>query len=366
MFKTHKSSTGARIGMDRYDRAEDWFARLRAPGCTDIERAAFRRWLYESPDNDAAYRQVEAAWRRSAELRTTPAIADATREALDARVPRLPRKLFVPSSWFLANNRQRATNNFFSRHPIAAAAALALAVGLSFLGAGLELPGLTDGESFVTATAEQRTITLTDGSRVLLDAESVLRVDYGDEVRNLVLERGQAEFKVAHDADRPFVVEAGGSLVRALGTEFQVRVDGGEAIVTLLEGKVRVDVPGLLGGILIPPKHEVLEPGQKVEVVGRRKPLEPEPADLEVAKAWPRGDLVFKRWRLEDLVAEMNRHSDIRLQIEDAALRDLLVSGRFRAGDQKSLIQALEQEWSIRARRIEPRRIALTMRGSSG
>lgn len=352
--KNHTSaSDDARIGMDRCDRAEDWFARLRAPDCSDIERAAFRRWLNESPDNEAAYRRVEAVWRRSAALRSSSAIADATREALDARVPTARRKLI---SFPLRRKVGMGV-------PAAAAAVLTLVMGLTVFGINTDFwPNLADGESFVTATAERRAITLTDGSRVLLDAESILRVDYGDEVRSLVLERGQAEFKVAHDVNRPFVVEAADSVVRALGTQFQVRVDDNEATVTLLEGKVSVDVPGLLGGILAPPRSEVLEPGEKIRVKNRREPLEPKPADLEVAKGWTHGDLVFKRWRLEDLVAEMNRHSDLRIRIEDPALRDLMVSGRFRAGDQRSLIQALEKEWPISARRVESRRIELTMR----
>lgn len=350
MLKRSKQSAGdARVGMDRCARAEDWFARMRAPGCTEIERAAFRRWLQESADNEAAYQQVQTVWERTARLRTSPGIADATREALQARAPHRRRRL-AGRRW---------------QWPAAAAAALALAVGLSVLGtgAGLWPPGfLAEGESFVTATAEQRSITLTDGSSVLLDAESVLRVDYDDQARNLVLERGQAQFKVARDPGRPFLVEAGNSVVRALGTEFQVRVDDRAVTVTLLEGKVSVDAPGLLGGILAPPRSEVLEAGQKVEVASRRQPLTPKPADLEVAKGWTHGDLVFKRWRLEDLVAEMNRHSQTRIRIEDAALRDLLVSGRFRAGDQQSLIQALEHEWPIDAHRVEARRIELTMR----
>lgn len=345
--KRKSSGTEACVGMDRYTRAEDWFARMRAPDCSDIERAALRRWLHENPDNEAAYRRVQRAWEKSIALRRSQAVADATREALEARAPR--RRLFA----------------FRHRWPVAAAAALALAVGLSFLGmeAGIGPPALfADGESFVTPTAEQRSIALTDGSRVLLDAETVLRVDYSDKTRRLVLEHGQAEFKVAHEPDRPFVVEAGGSVVRALGTEFQVRLVDKEVTVTLLEGRVSVDTPGLLAGLLAPPRSEVLDAGQKVEIASRVKPLEPEPADMEVARGWTRGELVFKRWRLEDLVAEMNRHSETRLHIEDSALRDLEVSGRFRAGDQQSLVQALEQEWPIQARRVEARRIELTMR----
>jgi transmembrane sensor len=348
--KQKSAGEDARIGMDRCARAEDWFARMRAADCTEIERAAFRRWLQESPDNEAAYRHLQTVWERTARLRTSPAIADATREALDARAPR---RRFAGRRW---------------QWPAAVAAALVLAVSLSVLGTGTGLWSLVlgGGESFVTATAEQRSITLTDGSSVLLDAESVLRVDYDDQARNLVLERGQAEFKVVHDTARPFVVEAAGNVVRALGTEFQVRVIDKTVTVTLLEGKISVDTPGLLGGILAPPRHEVLAPGQKVAVASRRESLTPKPADLEVAKGWTHGDLVFKRWRLEDLVAEMNRHSGIRIRIEDPALRELKVSGRFRAGDQQSLIQALEQEWPIRARRVEARRIALTMQGSGG
>lgn len=347
MLKKHKSSAEeARIGMDRCARAEDWFVRLRARDCTEIERAAFRRWLQESPDNETAYSHVQKVWERTAELRRNPAIADATREALDARAPRRRR--------WVADRRWR--------WPAAAAAALALAVGLSVMGTSVDLWSLgIGGESFATTTAEQRTITLTDGSTVLLDAESTLRVDYDDESRNLVLEHGQAEFKVTHDG-RPFVVKAAGSLVRALGTEFQVRVDDKAVTVTLLQGKVSVDSPGLLGGLLAPPRSEVLTAGQKVEVASRRKPLQAKPADLEVAKGWTHGDLVFKRWRLEDLVAEMNRYSNTRIRIEDDALRNLMVSGRFRAGDQKSLIQALEQEWPIEANHVEDKRITLTMR----
>lgn len=325
--------------------AEDWFVRLRDPACSDIERAAFRRWLVEHPDHADAYRQVQTAWMRSAGLRGRPAIAAATRAALQQRAP-----------------RPRAKRWARSRRGWAVAAALLLAVAVGVLVPRTWVTGLgIAGERLVTATAEQRHITLTDGSTVLLDAESVLHVQYDDSERRLVLERGQAEFDVRRDG-RPFIVQAADGSVRALGTAFQVRVDGKAVMVTLLEGRISVDVPGLLGGILVPPRSEVLEPGQALHFEGRRKPLEPQPADLEVAQAWPQGELVFRRWRLEDLLVEMNRHAEVKLRIAEPSLRDLPVSGRFQAGDQQSLLLALQAEWPIRALPQQGREIALTSR----
>lgn len=326
-------------GLDRQARAEDWFVRLRDPACSDIERAAFRRWLTEQPDHAEAYQRIQMMWRASAALRDRPAIATARRAALRQRAPR----------------RQRL------RWPALAAALVLMMAGGVVLSQLRPAGAAIGGERLVTATGEQRRITLTDGSSVLLDAESALRVQYDEQARQLLLERGQAAFEVVRDG-RPFIVHAADGSVRALGTAFQVRVDGKAVVVTLLEGRVSVDVPGLLGGLLVPARSEILESGQALRYAGRRAPLQPAPADLEVAQAWPQGELVFRRWRLEDLVAEMNRHAEVKLRIVEPSLRGLMVSGRFRAGDQQSLLLALQAEWPIRALPRQGEVIALTVR----
>lgn len=332
----------------RHTMAANWFARLRMADCTEIERAAFKRWLGESADNAAAYRHAERIWASSAKLRDDPAIAAATREALHARVSP-PRRPGARRRW---------------RWPAAAsAAAMAAALVLVLMPRFTDVrpadwaPVAWSGERFSTVTGQQRSITLTDGSQVVLDAESVLRVRYDDHVRNLVLEKGQAQFKVAHNAQRPFIVRAADGAVRAIGTEFQVRVDGKAVTVTLLEGKVSVDVPG---GILRPARSETLVAGQQVRFNARKDEIDKHPADLEVAKSWTHGELVFKRWPLDALVAEMNRHADTKVVIEDPSLRTLRVNGRFHAGDQQSLILALQLQWAIQARQVGEHEIALS------
>lgn len=335
---------------DGRTQAGDWFARLHMPDCTEFERAAFRRWFNENPENAAAYRRMETVWRDSEALRSDPAIAAATREALKVRPPRLRRSGSRRWRW------------------AAAAAAVVLAVAAVTLVPGMDegaptvwTPVVWSGERFVTATGEQRSISLTDGSQVLLDAESILRVRYDDHTRHLVLEQGQAQFKVAKDAKRPFVVKAADGAVRAIGTEFQVRLDDAAVVVTLLEGKVSVDIPGVLGGLVAPAKSELMVAGQQVRYgSSRRAPIAKQPADLEVAQGWTHGDLVFKRWPLDELVTEMNRHTTVKLRIEDPSLRDLKVNGRFRAGDQQSLILALQHQWSIHASRVGESEIALS------
>jgi transmembrane sensor len=146
--------------------------------------------------------------------------------------------------------------------------------------------------------------------------------------------------------------------VTALGTEFQVRVMGRDVVVTLLEGKVAVDVPGPSNT----KARETLVAGQQVVYNVRKEIGKKREADLEVAKGWTYGDLVFKRWRLDDLVAEMNRYSPTKLVIQDSSLGELVVSGRFHAGDHQSLILALENDWPVRAGIASAGEIALYRR----
>src|SRR5690606_28423958 len=82
-----------------------------------------------------------------------------------------------------------------------------------------------------------------DGSTVLLDTNSVITVEYRRKQRDVTLRQGQAQFSVASQPSRPFIVHAGRGSVRAVGTEFQVRKIRDTVQVTLLEGIVAVDAP---------------------------------------------------------------------------------------------------------------------------
>ena len=93
---------------------------------------------------------------------------------------------------------------------------------------------------YETASAEQKTLSLPDGSSLVLGALSKVTLDWTRERRAVALAQGEAFFRVAPDPGRPFVVVAGGGLIRALGTEFNVLRDAQRVVVTVSEDPVLV------------------------------------------------------------------------------------------------------------------------------
>lgn len=324
---------------DAAGEAECWFVRLLEPDCPADDRLAFERWRAASPAHAAAYREVARLWTLGGEAAAgDPAIMAAARRALQPKG---------------AGARVRWLAPVF-----AAAAMLVLALLVVPQGRDRRVPSPSPGTTYATAIGQQRTVTLQDGSTIMLDTDSAVVVRYGPAVRRIDLLRGRAQFHDVHTARRwPFVVHAQGGTVTALGTEFQVQLDGNEADVTLLEGRLAIatDADGH-------PRHALLVARQRLEFdcSGAIGPIEP--ADMMAAKGWTAGKLFVHDWRLPDLLAAMNRYSTTQVSIGDAALRDLRISGVFRAGDQKTLLLVLRQGWSIRARQVSADHIVLSRR----
>ena len=99
---------------------------------------------------------------------------------------------------------------------------------------------LERGQVIQTERGEVREVALADGSVVRVDPESLLRVNYGPQLRRVYLERGRALFHVAKDPQRPFFVRADDTTVRAVGTEFGVEQGRDKVVITVAEGKVAV------------------------------------------------------------------------------------------------------------------------------
>jgi transmembrane sensor len=186
-------------------------------------------------------------------------------------------------------------------------------------------------------------VTLDDGSVVTLNTETKLRVRFRADSRALELIRGEALFDVAHDAQRPFLVSAGDSRVRALGTRFQVRRDNDEQIkVVLLEGRVEVA------------REEVgdrleMAPGEQVSFTKPDRPMTRRAIDPEAALSWTSGRLVFRATPLVEAVAEVNRYAKTKIRLADDSLSQLRISGTFVTGDSELLARALETDMPVHA-----------------
>lgn len=233
----------------------------------------------------------------------------------------------------------------------AAAAAIVLAVGL---GAGAWVLH-SMGPSYQTRIGEQRDVILPDGSKVTLNTDTALNVRYSDQRRYIVLERGEALFAVKHDASRPFDVEAGDTLTRALGTEFNVDMRSARVTVSVLEGAVRVAAANVAipvsnsGGSSGDAGEAGLKPiaaltkGQALEFHRQDRRVLEEKADLRRIDAWRTRRLEFSDTPLAEAVEEFNRYSTTRVVVGTPELAAVRVSGVFRIGDADGFLFSLRE-----------------------
>lgn len=311
------------MSMDRehdmeaiHRQAERWLARLRANDCSVAERRDFDAWLAAHITHAEAYAQAEQLWSGLDELAEDPEILQWRRQARQSApaAPKRSRRL----RWLA----------------VASFAAVVLCAGF----ATWWFVGGSSVSRYATAHGEQRSVVLADGSRLVLNTDTVLDVDLGRRIRRVRLRQGEAMFEVAHDANRPFVVQAGGNTISDIGTRFDVRDSGTQTVVAVLEGAVAVARGGNTAELTA---GEQIVAGDGAWIRGR--------ADPTMTAGWTQGRLVFRFTPLGDAVAEANRYGPDRLVIADPSLAQLKISGEFRIGNTSALMRALQSVYPIRA-----------------
>ena len=331
------------------DEAARWVARLDAEDVTEQTRAEFERWIEADPAHRRAYQAFDVTWLRLDELETArrEEKADVVRRGMTSR-----------------------------RRVAIAGAALAASVLVAVFG-GLAVMRHMDGggaRTYATAVGQNRSVTLDDGSVMELNTNTIVDVDYADERRSILLRKGEAYFTVAKDPRRPFVVTAGDTDVRAVGTAFNVFFERDvEVEVVVTEGVVDVARRGQDGAIPIEvgqaedlapstlAHHAVrLKAGQALVLASHGMRLEtlPEPV-IDKDLAWRDGQLIFEGEPLEKVLEELSRYSETRFIIRDDSIRDKRVGGYFRTDDIESLLVVLEDVLSIRVERAGPRVVYL-------
>lgn len=214
----------------------------------------------------------------------------------------------------------------------------------------------------ITAHGEQRQLPLADGSRLYVNTDSKLRLAFSSSERRVVIEQGEAFFEVVRDPRRPFVVAAGNSEVRVVGTKFSVHREARRINVVVTEGRVKVR-PDAAGKGAQPDTS--LLPGQKLQLDEAGHRMNISTVDAERLTAWRSGVIRFDATPLEEVIADVNRYIPLEFVIDDPRLRTIRLSGNFRIGDTESVrfalrdgfaIESLEQDGRIflRARKIGP------------
>lgn len=227
----------------------------------------------------------------------------------------------------------------------AAAAVMALVIGT-----GLVTHRLLSVPRYETRVGEQRDVVLADGSRVTLNTNTVLKVRYTGRRRLIELERGEALFAVEHDNTRPFDVSAGGTITRALGTEFNVDIRPSSITVSVLEGVVKV-IDSATDGAATNTQPTValaaLTKGEALEIHSHPERAVRETADVRRIEAWRTRRLEFTDMPLAEALEEFNRYSSMQVRIGTPELTAVRVSGVFRIGDAEGFLFSLREALGV-------------------
>lgn len=227
--------------------------------------------------------------------------------------------------------------------PLATAAAVFAALFLAVLG---WLPGTGHepvAEIYETTLGERVTLSLADGSMVYLNSGSRAQVLVTDTGREIVLDWGEAMFRVAHDPSRPFVVRSANGTAKALGTVFHVSLLSNELAVTVVEGRVEVSAPTTSS----PRLTEVAHAHQQIIIDRRGRKSSRTVTDLQPLLAWVDGKLVFRGETLDAAVDKLNRHNPAQLEVTDPELASLPIYGIFNIGDRSSFLAALDSAYGL-------------------
>lgn len=320
--------------------AREWLLKFELEEPTAEERRRFRAWRSADPRHVAAYERFERIWRTSAGLTDLAAL-----EPLQN----------APSG---------------KRNWLAAGAALAASVALTFLAVRLDLFSTWTAPSagqFATRTGQIRTLKLADGSTVELGARSAVTVAFNDEARHVSLTDGEAFFTVARHPQRPFIVTAGDKEVRVLGTAFEVRHRAGGVHVAVTEGAVQlVQAPRVDDrSAAAPIEPVIIRAGQEVkaEIGGATLPAlqplsQPEPA------SWRHGRLVYVDAPLREVVADANRYSDRPITIADPSVAKLGVSVTYASDRLEAMLRVLERSLPVEIERREDNAVVIKARDS--
>jgi transmembrane sensor len=321
------------IAPEIAEAAADWIVRRDGGAFSAADERAFAQW-HARPDHRDALARLEKIWglldEDGEQSRDAPPVAALPRQR-GARAP-----LRTPAMGHVRKRPRRTWT----------AGAVAAALALFVLGSVQDWPTRLRADH-MTGIGERRMVTLPDGSLVRLDSGSAIALDDTGTRRGVRLLAGAAMFDVAPDPARPFIVEADGGSVTALGTAFAIRDEDGHATVTVTRHSVRVDGDG---------RAVVVGEGQRADFAAKtlHGPL---PARGD-ATAWTRGRLVVVDRPLGEVVAQIGRYRRGYVAVAGPAAA-IRVSGVYDLDNPLAAIDSIEASHALSSVRLSDRFIIL-------
>lgn len=312
-----------------------WVAKLDRGDLSETETQQLTNWLKQNPQHRIALADQLGEW---SDMDVLSELA-----RLDLTLPQ--------SSW---SNRLASLWDWHRPYAYMASLASIALVVLLFTTADIGSNPASGNRAVVdlgisTEVGQQISEALPDGSVLHLNTTSVAEVSYTQEERSVELKTGEVFFDVAPESDRPFVVYAGNTSVRAVGTAFAVHLIDGSVRVSVTEGTVEFTTDGekylvsaeeqnLAGSVT---GNVALFSGDQISIA--TQPLEV----IERRLAWQSGMLEFRGESLDYVVTELSRYTDAHIEILDDEIRDVRLGGYFKIGDIEGLASTLRLGFNI-------------------
>ncbi|WP_286269630.1 FecR family protein [Thalassotalea hakodatensis] len=312
--------------------ASAWISRLNR-GLTDEEKPQLIAWINQNPKHHKAIYKCASFFDNIAHL-----------EELNGVFP-------------LEENPRIWTTNVIISTAILLAIAISLTVA-SFYWIK-KLNNTPSTRFYATNIGESHQYTLPDGSKVLLNSNSKVSVNYTETSRVVNLIYGEGQFNVEKNADKPFIVIVGRKSFTALGTIFNVEKSNEmdmELIVT--EGVVLISDSTLDHAQL---KQRINHEQQKThsrDIITAHEKASIENSrnqhvatlsmpQLSKALAWQQGMLIFDSQPLMEVLQEVSRYTDIQFEILSSDIANIEISGTYNTGDVKKLLASLAHNFNI-------------------
>lgn len=379
--------------------ASEWIVKFESdepPTPEDIK--ALHLWLAQSPKHKAVLMQMAEHWQQMdllSELGMPEAAAGSTdKQANDWRF-----WLFAPVLAVLKGVMDLLTVPI--KRPVVFASVLTLIGVAWFTKQQFYLAPMTSPivMSFETQLGQQATHQLPDGSTLYLNTNSKASVSYTAQRRLITLHKGEGHFDVSHEPARPFDVRVGQQFVRAVGTAFSVRLAKDKLKVVVSEGVVdlrtinlgvtSIQANNLAGKSaeqgneeLAKAEHNAelskvlgrLSAGQSIEVSTKlvseskvvqqtniqKQVINHRQGELERKLAWLDGHLSFAGEPLVEVLAEVSRYTDTRIDVIDEDLKQMRIGGQFKTGETEALFDVLEHGFQLDINRKSPTHVEIS------
>jgi len=328
------------------NQAIDWLIKLRDVEISETEQHQLADWLAQDAEHSAALVEAESLFRdmqAAAETLTMPLnLAEINRPT--------PQALRLKSGRDQTRSNRPRLSRAWLYPAFAMAASCLLAINLLVNEPVYLLQDLFS--DFHTAIGEQQDIQLSDGSRLLLNTNSAVSVEFSVAARQVILHHGQVRFMAAQDASRPFEVTVDHLTIKALGTIFEVyKNTDKETSVIVQEHKVSVTVntnsAQQAGGVTIPESYQfVYRSGQPLQA--------PEAVKIDQLTAWQAHKVVINDRPLSELIAELQRYRRGRIFLADKQIENLRITGIFSLNNPDDALHSICKAMDLQEKQIGP------------